>query len=191
MTFDETYWQTRYENNETSWDAGAITTPLKNYFDQLTNRNLRILIPGAGNAYEAEYLWKYGFKNVTVVDIARAPLEHLSSRIPDFPKNQLIHQDFFDHKGSYDLVVEQTFFCALDPSMRGMWAKQVHQLLVPKGKVVGVLFDCEFDGGPPFGGNRQEYKSIISPLFKLKVFESCSNSISPRAGRELFMILEK
>ncbi|SHI83533.1 Thiopurine S-methyltransferase (TPMT) [Algibacter luteus] len=52
----ENYWTQRYNERQTGWDVGKPTTPLKTYIDQLKNKSLKILIPGAGNAYEAEYL---------------------------------------------------------------------------------------------------------------------------------------
>ena len=58
------YWEERYQNNEIGWDVGAITTPLKDYIDQITDKSIRILIPGAGNGYEFDYLIKKGFFNV-------------------------------------------------------------------------------------------------------------------------------
>ena len=50
------YWEGRYQSNETGWDVGKITTPLKDYIDQIENKELKILIPGAGNGYEFDYL---------------------------------------------------------------------------------------------------------------------------------------
>ena len=55
--FTEEYWTNRYQNNDAAWDLGAPSGPLKEYIDQLNNKELHILIPGAGNAYEAEYLF--------------------------------------------------------------------------------------------------------------------------------------
>src|SRR4030095_4697097 len=100
--FNKEYWTSRYDENKTGWDVGEITTPLKTYFDQLTNKDLRILIPGAGNAYEAEYLFQNGFSKVTVVDISEKPLTNIKNRIPGFPAEQLICDDFFHQQGSYD-----------------------------------------------------------------------------------------
>lgn len=188
---NSSYWQNRYEQNQTGWDVGEITTPLKEYFDQLKDKNIRILIPGAGNAYEAEYLHRSGFTNVFVIDIATAPLQNITDRYPDFPKEHLIHGDFFDHNDSYDLIVEQTFFCALDPSLRKRYAEKMASLLNKDGKLVGLLFDRDFEGGPPFGGCAAEYKGYFEELFRFKVFESSRNSIHPRKNTELFMILEK
>ena len=64
-------WNERYHNKETGWDIGHISTPLKEYFDQLENKSLKILIPGCGNAYEAEYLIQLGFKKVFLIDWAQ------------------------------------------------------------------------------------------------------------------------
>jgi SAM-dependent methyltransferase len=190
-TLNETYWQSRYLTNQTGWDTGEITTPLKNYFDQVTDHGLRILIPGCGKGYEAEYLFRHGFNNVTVLDIAQTPLDLLAKRVTGFPETHLVHGDFFSHAGTYDLIIEQTFFCALEPAQREAWVSKMHELLGPGGKVVGLLFECAFEGGPPFGGNREEYRALFEPHFRLRTFETCYNSIAPRAGRELFIILEK
>ena len=88
------YWEERYQKGETGWDAGSITTPLKEYIDQLTDKNLRILIPGAGNGYEFDYLIENGFQNVYVIDIAETPLENIKKRKPEYASH-LIHSDFF------------------------------------------------------------------------------------------------
>jgi hypothetical protein len=188
---NSSYWQDRYEKNLTGWDVGEITTPLREYFDQLDNKQTQILIPGAGNAYEAEYLHQKGFTNVFVIDIAKAPLENIMNRCPEFPKEHLILGDFFEHQGLYDLIIEQTFFCALEPSLRQQYAEKMASMLRQNGKLVGLLFDREFDGGPPFGGCADEYRGYFEKHFRFKVFETSRNSIHPRKGTELFMILEK
>ena len=56
MFLSQSYWNNRYLENDFGWDTGSITTPLKTYIDGLTDKSLKILIPGAGNSYEAEYL---------------------------------------------------------------------------------------------------------------------------------------
>ena len=190
--FDKEYWSTRYENNDAPWDAGTITTPLKGYFDQLVDKNISILIPGAGNAYEAEYLYSNGFKNVHIIDLSKEPLENFQKRNPGFPKSHLIHGDFFEHLGQYDLIIEQTFFCALDPSLRGNYARKMYELLKPGGKLVGLLFNDKLNSDkPPFGGNKEEYINYFQKYFEFKTFEPCYNSIKPREGRELFINFRK
>ena len=183
------YWTSKYETSNIGWDTGGITTPLQTYFDQLTDKSLKILIPGCGNGYEAEYLHKNGF-DVTVVDLSDMPLNNLKQRCPTFPKESLILSDFFEFNGTFDLIIEQTFFSALNPILRNAYAKKMHELLLPKGKLVGLLFNLElFQDHPPFGGNLEEYKPVFSPYFNFNVFENSHNSIEPRKGNELFMNL--
>ncbi len=190
--FDKTYWENKYHENATGWDIGYASAPLTDYFNQLRDKKLKILIPGGGNCYEAEYLFEQDFENVFVIDIAEQPLKNLKARFPDFPASHLIHDDFFNHSGKYDLIVEQTFFCALDPVLRQKYVDKMHDLLSENGKLAGLLFDFELtEDGPPFGGSTAEYLKLFSEKFTIKKLERCYNSIQPRAGRELFFIFEK
>ncbi|CAM1334561.1 methyltransferase domain-containing protein [Tenacibaculum aestuariivivum] len=192
MNLSESFWDNKYLNNKIGWDLGEISPPLKMYFDQLKNKELKILIPGGGNSYEAEYLFNNGFKNVFVVDLSKTALENIKKRVPNFPKGQLILGDFFDLNTTFDLVIEQTFFCALNPNLRLNYAKKMNDLLTEKGKLVGLLFDAILnDSHPPFGGNKKEYITYFKSYFKFNVFESCYNSYQNRQGMELFMIFQK
>ena len=113
------YWQNRYEEELTGWDTGDVTTPIKEYFDKINNKNARILIPGCGNAHEATYLYAQGFVNIFLCDWAQTPLDNFALQNPDFPGEQLICANFFElNTGDFDYVIEQTFFCALNPKKR-------------------------------------------------------------------------
>lgn len=188
---DKQFWEDLYQSGQMGWDIGEVSTPLKSYIDQLENKDTRIFIPGAGNSYEAGYLLEKGFTDITILDIAPTVIKKLKEKFRS-SNIQVIEGDFFQHFGQYDLILEQTFFCALDPSLRKDYARHVYDLLKPKGKLAGVLFHYHFDfGPPPYGGNAEEYKKIFTPYFHFKVWEPCYNSIPPRAGTEWFMILEK
>jgi len=192
LELDKSFWEERYKNQSTGWDLGAVSEPLKVYINSLQDNSISILIPGAGNSYEAEYLHSKEFKNVDVIDIAAQPLKNFQIRVPEFPQENLIQTNFFDWTNTYDLILEQTFFCALDPALRPAYAKKMSELLNPKGKLVGVLFDFPLTKvGPPFGGSQEEYLSYFEPYFEIKRMERCYNSIKPRAGNELFIIFEK
>ncbi|PTX42250.1 thiopurine S-methyltransferase [Christiangramia gaetbulicola] len=189
---NEEFWSQRYKENKTGWDLGSVSTPIKEYTDQLTSKELKILIPGAGNSYEAEYLFKSGFKNVTICDIAREPLQNLKERLPEFPEEQMINSDFFKLEGTYDLILEQTFFCAIPVEMRQEYARKTSELLDQNGRIAGLFFDFKLNAdGPPFGGNKEEYLTYFSPYFKIDIFERCYNSIPPRKGNELFFKFRK
>lgn len=190
---DKQFWENNYFTGQTGWDMGVTSPPLKDYIDQLTDTELHILIPGAGNSYEASYLLQKGFEHITVLDIAPTAVKRLREKSKDSSgRLRVIEGDFFNHNAKYDLILEQTFFCALEPERREEYARHVHNLLKPVGKLAGVLFNRMFEfGPPPFGGNEGEYKKIFEPYFTFKVWEACYNSFPPRSGSEWFMILEK
>lgn len=189
---DKEFWNNRYINRSTQWDLGTVSPPIKNYIDQLEHKDLEILIPGCGNAYEAEYLLQLGFTNITLIDIATDLVQKLQLKFQNNDNIKIIEGDFFFHSGKYDLILEQTFFCALERKLRPAYAKKMNQLLNQNGKLVGILFNKEFEAdGPPFGGNYDEYQNYFNPYFKVLVAEPCNNSFSKRANTELFIIFLK
>lgn len=186
------YWETRYHDSSTGWDIGQVSTPIKSYIDQLKNKNVKILIPGGGNSYEAEYLHIQGFNNVYVNDIAEKPLLNFKERVSGFLDSHLLLKDFFNLENSYDIIIEQTFFCALPVDKRKSYVDKVYELHKPNGKLVGVLFNTQFDKkGPPFGGSYNEYIDLFQDKFHIRLLKPCYNSIPPRKENELFFIFIK
>ncbi len=189
---NSTYWDTRYKENETGWDIGYASPALIEYANQLQSKDLKILIPGAGFGHEALRLLEHGFTNITVIDLSQIALDRLRSKIPPTKNLQIIKGDFFQLKDTYDLILEQTFFCAIDPDLRAAYVKQAHNLLASGGKLAGVFFNFPLTKtGPPFGGSEIEYRNLFSNYFNINTLEACYNSIKPRAGKELFAIFEK
>lgn len=91
---EKSFWDSRWENAETGWDVGTVSVPLKAYIDQLKDKNLRILVPGCGNAYEAEYLWENGFKNTFIVEISQLAIDSFLKRYPNFPVEHILCRFF-------------------------------------------------------------------------------------------------
>ncbi|MFK7809555.1 MAG: methyltransferase domain-containing protein [Saprospiraceae bacterium] len=188
MELDQTYWNNRYLDNNSPWDTAAPTPPLKNYIDNLTDKSLRILVPGAGFAHEAMYLFQKGFQNTYVCDWSASVLQSIQERNPEFPKDHLIQGDFFKLDRKFDLVIEQTFFCAIDPELRSAYVQKMHEILEPGGLLVGLLWSENFEKqGPPFGGTKEEYQDLFQPEFEILGMEMAKDSIGPRLGRELFV----
>lgn len=188
---DEAYWTKRYQDNNTGWNIGYASTPLVHYINTSVNKNSRILIPGAGNGFEAEYLFNNGYKNVHVLDISLEPLRHFSKRNPSFPQEQLHQADFFAFEGQFDFILEQTFFCALNPNLRKDYGGKMKTLLKPEGKLVGLLFNFPLtEVGPPFGGDLASYNPIFSTWKRFEI-APCYNSIPPRNNKEFFFIASK
>mgnify|MGYP006081386879 FL=1 len=184
------FWESRYEKETTGWDLGEVSSPIKAYFDQVENKSLRILIPGCGNGHEVEYLFNLGFDNVHAMDLAEEPLLNLLKRVPTFPEEHIIFGDFFAFSGEFDIIVEQTMFCAIDPDLRSAYASKCEGLLAENGKIVGVMFNLEFADGPPYGGSKEEYMTYFDQFSSVEM-EECYNSIEPRQGAELFVKISK
>lgn len=192
QSFGKDFWNNRWTTGETGWDTGGATPPLADFIRWLPSADLRILIPGAGNAYEGILLHQLGFSRTHILDITALPLETIKKNNPEIPSSALLCCDFFTHTGEYDLILEQTFFCALHPVLRRKYFEKCHSLLSAEGMVAGVLFnDVLNTDHPPFGGSATEYRNYFSDLFKEITYEPCFNSIPPRAGREWFIRLQK
>lgn len=171
---------------------GYVSPPIKTYVDQLTDKNLEILIPGAGRGWEVQYLTKKGFSQVHYLDFSSEAAKIFTSIHPAFPSSHLHVEDFFQHQGHYDLIFEQTFFSSLLPSAREAYVKKMHKLLKTSGKLCALLFNHEFiHHGPPYGGSPDEYRQLFEPYFKTIVFETAHNSIRPRAQREIFCLFQR
>lgn len=182
------YWNERYQAGQIPWDIGYASPPLLAYAASILDKQTRILIPGAGHAYEAVALHQRGFGQIFVCDWAPLAFTHLRQNAPDFPENNLLVADFFTLDLQVDLILEQTFFCAIDPALRPNYVAHAAKLLAPGGTLAGVLFANPFPfPGPPFGGTAQEYTQLFSKHFSIRQLALCEQSIKPRAGRELFL----
>lgn len=185
---DLQYWDQRWQEGRTEWDIGYPSPALVEYARQFPHRDRPVLIPGCGHAYEAEALLELGYKHITLLDISPSLIDKLRQRLGfAFDKVQLVCGDFFLHEGRYELIIEQTFFCALPPAMRPQYVKKMATLLTSGGRLAGLLFNTSFDHeGPPFGGSIEEYQRLFEEHFHILRMEVTPMSISPRRGREIF-----
>ncbi|HPD66091.1 MAG TPA: class I SAM-dependent methyltransferase [Bacteroidia bacterium] len=187
------YWNKRYQQaGNPGWDVGYAVPALTRYFDQLTQKSIQILMPGGGFGYEAAYLFDKGFTNIFFLDYAEKAVSFFREKFPHFPENQIIQEDFFQHSGKYDLIIEHTFFYSLHPDLRKDYVRKAYDLLNEDGKLVGLFFNHQFGKEePPFGGTAEEYINLFRNCFNFQHFSPCNCSIKPRAGRELFVVLVK
>ena len=185
------YWNAQYQQQLIGWDMGTVSPPLKTYIDQLTNKNIHILIPGCGYAHEADYLLQLGFLNITLMDVSSEACKTLHEKFKNQRAIKILNADFFEHQGQYDLILEQTFFCALDIKYRALYPGKMQNLLTKNGKLVGLFFAVEFPKlGPPYGGSTDYYAHLFYPYFESKAFQTCYNSHPKREGTELFVIMK-
>lgn len=190
LNLDAEYWNNRYLDKSHRWDIGFPSPAITNYFDKIQDKNVSILIPGCGSAYEGEYLIKNGFTNVTLLDVSEESQKRFLKRVPDF-ENFFIG-DFFKLDTKFDYIIEQTFFCALNPVLRKEYVTKMSELLVNNGKLVGLMFNAElYSDHPPFGGFKEEYLELFKTKFKHIKMDMTTESIEERLGRELFVEVYK
>jgi methyl halide transferase len=192
---DHQYWENRYIENDTPWSLHQANPALIRYMED-KNRDASILIPGAGTSYEVIELFNMGFTNLTICDISGTALSLLEKTVEKILQKdhsiRFVHGDFFSLTEQFDYIIEQTFFCALLPEKREEYVRKMFDLLRDNGTLFGVLFATPFSKpGPPFGGEINEYKSLLSKLFYIKEISMCTHSVKPRQGNELFFICKK
>ncbi|RZJ75038.1 MAG: methyltransferase domain-containing protein [Flavobacterium sp.] len=172
--FNQSFWDVRWENNQTGWDIGEPSPAITTYLAQYSDKNTAILISGCGNAHEAGWLLKNGFTNITLIDIAPKAVDILKEKFALKPQVKILCEDFFEHNGNYDLIIEQTFFCAIPPERRTEYVDKMTAILNQNGRIIGVLFNIEFNQQlPPFGGSITEYKQLFETKFIIKKMDDC------------------
>lgn len=194
-SFDQTYWNQRYQAGQTGWDLAGVSPAFQAWVRSRADFDAPTLIPGCGNAHEARYLLDNGFRNIHLLDISTnliQSLQHDFAEPIQDGKITLHCQDFFSFQGTFEWIFEQTFFCALDPSLRPDYVQQMHDLLSASGQLIGLLFNRSFStDGPPFGGTLSEYKALFAPYFHIHQLHPTDMSISPRLGSEVWIEFSK
>ena len=191
------YWEKSYKSGEMGWDIGE-PTPVFNSWIQTQKESLSICILGAGNGWDALHFAEKGHK-VTAVDFAESAVLNMNvAAAKRGLKLNILHMDIFNldeiFTNTFDIVLEYTCFCAIDPDQRDVYISLVNHILNPSGKFVGLLFptDKNFDSdGPPFGVDIDTTLNLFSKYFTVIEKEIPSNSIKRRKGREIFVILKK
>ena len=157
-----------------------------------------VCILGCGNGYDAISFSKKGF-NVTAVDFAETPIKNINNIANNLSLTiNTIQEDIFDltpkYNNSFDYILEQTCFCAIDPKNRAQYRNLAYDLLKVGGKLIGLWMPLDKDikeGGPPFGVEEDEVKNLFSKQWKIK--EDCFpvESIEARKGKEKLIVFEK
>lgn len=193
-----TDWEARYQEKNTPWDLqGATPEFVRLAKEGWFPKRGKALVPGGGRGYDAIHLAQLGLE-VDLVDFAPSALQ-AALELASQEKTTIYayRENFFElpkrgyHQEAYDLILEYTFFCAIDPSLRKDYVSAVHRLLKPNGLFLGLFFPLSTDKeGPPFVVSKEEVEKLFSPYFQLEFMEP-QESIKPRAGREFLGIFRK
>src|SRR5690606_27734921 len=86
LELNQKFWNTLWENKTTHWDIGYPSPAIADFMSKYPNKEAAILIPGCGNAYEAEFLVKNGFTDITLIDIAPLAVKIIKERFAQYPQ---------------------------------------------------------------------------------------------------------
>jgi SAM-dependent methyltransferase len=148
------FWNAHYEGGDTPWDFGGAPAMLKMYL-RMKPKGGRVLIPGCGAGHEIALFAEAGY-DVTALDFAPAAVARAREALGPALRDRVILGDFFTHDfapGSFDVVYERTFICALPPSRREAYRDRVAQLIPHGGSLVGLFYynPPDLEKGPPYG----------------------------------------
>ncbi|CAK3743225.1 S-adenosyl-L-methionine-dependent methyltransferase [Lecanosticta acicola] len=146
----------------------------------------RAFVPGCGRGYDVLLLASLGYDTYgldaseNAIEAARklqaeskdsetyAPQDsNVGAGKVKFMRNDFFNDDFLSDTdgGSFDLIFDYTFLCALPPELRPSWAKRMSELLSPNGHLVCLEWPLGKDpkaGGPPHGLSSDLYVQLFA-----------------------------
>jgi SAM-dependent methyltransferase len=181
------FWEKRFRENFTPWDAGRVPALLERFLGT-EPRRLRVLIPGCGSGYEARAFADAGH-DALAVDFAPAAVDRARKILGPFSEVVRL-ADFFeaDLGAPFDLVYERAFLCSLPRPLRPRYARRVAELLVPRGRIAGFFFFEDGERGPPFGLRSGELDALLGDFFEQTEDAAVDDSIPIFVGKERWKI---
>ncbi|MGD1851987.1 MAG: methyltransferase [Cyanophyceae cyanobacterium] len=190
-------WNQRYKDQDTGWDLGqpspVLAAFLPEYLKQnnLLERSPKAAVVGCGRGHDARFIAKLGIETVGF-DFAPLAVKEAwkLARRSQLTEKQLRFEemDIFavspELQGQFDLVIEHTCFCAINPDRRADYVASVRSLLKPNGQLIGVFYTHNRPGGPPFGTNEAQILDVFLPKFKREFWQLSDHSIGRREGNE-------
>lgn len=188
-------WQRHYDENDLGWDLGQVAPPFVKLWEEGKLPLGKVLVPGCGRGHEVQFFAENGFA-VTAIDFSVGAVTYLKNALKERNlEGRVLHQDFFSlddtHDGVYDLVIEQTFFCAIAPRQRQDYVLNVARMLKPGGMLVGLFYHTDKQGGPPYNTTREDIETHFSEKFKIQELYKTTLSSEQRKGKEWLGIFKK
>ena len=192
------FWNELYFNNKDSWNLNYPTPIFIHWSKQLPkDKKLKICIPGCGKSDDALYLSSRGH-DVYGIDFSENATNYLNNKAKNNNiKLNVLNADFFNiderFKNYFDVILEYTFFCAINPFKRTDYVSRCYNLLKKNGKLIGIFLPLlkQNNEEPPFHISLNEINDLFSKKFKINKMEYSKYSIESRKNNEIFVELSK
>lgn len=184
-------WSERYIKEDTGWDMGSPSPSLVWAVDKLKLPRMRVAVLGCGAGHDAQLFASKGHM-VTGFDFSQEAIKKAQSLYPSHSHLKWECRDVFEisdeFRNSFDLIVEHTCFCAVDPARRSELVKVWRSILSDEGQILGVFFVMPKPYGPPYGGTEEEIQDLLQEHFRKSLWVRSKVSHPGRLGRELVVV---
>ncbi len=188
-------WERHYDSDDLLWDLGEVAPPFTRLWEERNIPPCKAVIPGCGRGHEVIFLAERGFQ-ITAVDYTRGAVNLLNNALS--AKNlagEVLHLNFFEfdkkYNNKFDLMLEHTFFCAINPDMCQKYAATAGRILKPGALLIGLFYETGEKGGPPFNTRKSDIEESFSRQFEIETLHKTSHSIERRKGKEWLAILKR
>ena len=165
-------WEARYQRGDLPWDLGLAPPALVDLLASWPAEPLKVLVPGAGTGHDA-LAWAAAGHVVTAVDIAPSAVQALRNLAADANLSvEGVEGDIFDlpqaWRGSFDVIWEQTCYCAILPAQRDDYVRAMAAVLRPAGQYVGLFWNHGMEGGPPWDVTKNDVVARFEGTFEIE-----------------------
>ncbi|GFP83131.1 probable thiol methyltransferase 2 [Phtheirospermum japonicum] len=179
-------WDECWKEGLTPWDLGSPTPVLVHLHNTGSLPKGRALVPGCGSGHDVVAI-ACGERHVVGLDISNNAIKkaaELSSGLPNAEHFTFLKTDFFTWCPTelFDLIFDYTFFCAIEPDLRLLWAEKMSNLLKPDGELITLMYPIDnHEGGPPYKVSIADYEEVLRPVgFKATYIADNELAIAPR-----------
>ena len=188
-------WERHYNEKDLRWDLDEVAPPFVHLWEGRDIPPCRAIVPGCGAGHEVMFLSEKGFE-VTAVDYTDGAIKLIKSAFEENNySGEVLQQDFFEldcnYNEKFELMLEHTFFCAINPNMRQEYVETAKRILKPGGYLIGLFYETNEDGGPPFNTHKEDIEKYFSSSFKIESLSKTPHSAKQRLEKEWLAVLKK
>ena len=188
-------WNEIYTQESTPpWSLQQPSLIILDMIPRLKLPKSRILILGCGEGFDAIPFAEAGHV-VTLVDFSPEAIAKAKQNLAQYPNVSFEVMDVFDvphsWNHSFDLIVEHTLFCAINPDLRNKLITVWKRLLHEEGQILSIFYVMYKQFGPPYGATEFEIRHRLNPHFQFLFWTRAKNSVPRRLGQELFVLAKK
>lgn len=191
---DSEFWTDIYNEGNPGWDLGEPAVAFKDMIQRIKLPKCRILVLGCGAGHDAALFAQAGHV-VTAVDFSAGAIQQAKKLYGHLENISFLQQDIFtlphEWNGTFDVIIEHTCFCAIDPHRRKEMVKLWRRLLHEEGQLMAVFFAMLKRAGPPYGSSEWEIRELLKDSFQFLFWGRWRKSLPRREGRELFVLGKK